>query len=69
MAVGEEKQVRRHFSRRSLVRGLSLGMVATLVGGLFHRGIPFSSGRRSVPRDLPGEGSIFQPRNDPRYRA
>ena len=67
--MGEENRVLRHLSRRDFVRNVSLGGFAMLAWGLFRRGIPFSGSQRTVPKDLPGKGSIFQPRNDPRYRA
>ena len=62
-----EQQAHPSLSRRSFLKRLSVGAV-----GAFALGLPLSSllARRSkedpLVTDLPGEGSIFQPRQDQR---
>jgi hypothetical protein len=57
-------------NRRTLLKRFALGLAAIgayaaltrrPLGGIKRRG-------RSIPAELPGEGSIFQPRNDRRSR-
>ncbi len=57
-------------SRRSfLMRAAIVGMAASALGVL-SRGRIAGVGRegRTLPADLPGAGSIFQPRNDARIQ-
>ncbi|MBM3940664.1 MAG: twin-arginine translocation signal domain-containing protein [SAR202 cluster bacterium] len=59
----------RNNDRRGFLKRVALvGAAAAALGTLARR--PFGgtsrSGPRNVPADLPGPGSIFQPRNDPR---
>jgi hypothetical protein len=59
----EEETDRRNFLKRIAVAGAA----AAALGILIRR--PFGKARRdgkSVPADLPGAGSIFQPRGDRR---
>ena len=54
--------------RRTLLKRIALGVAALGAYAALNRR-PIASvkrGRRSIPADLPGEGSIFQPRNDQR---
>lgn len=57
-------------SRRSFLKQVAVGAAAVAVFILLSRR-PFGGAgrdRRPIPADLPGEGSIFQPRNDSRSR-
>lgn len=56
---------RRGFLKRAALVGAALGALAVLSRRPF--GDPRRSGR-SLPADLPGAGSIFQPRGDTRSR-
>lgn len=62
-AVHPEPAARRTFLKRLALGLAALGAFAALnrrpMGGL-------KRDRRSIPADLPGKGSIFQPRNDGR---
>ena len=57
-------------SRRGFLKRIAIvGAAASALGLLSRR--PFGSPRasdRSIPPDLPGQGSIFQPRNDRRQQ-
>ena len=69
MAGAGEAADRRTARRGFLKRVALLGAAASALGILSRR--PFSgskSGDRSIPANLPGAGSIFQPRNDGRRK-
>ena len=54
-------------SRRTFLKRLAV--IGAAVSALPLLRIPFArsnQGGRSIPADLPGDGSIFQPRNDTR---
>ncbi len=56
---------RRHFLSKIVERGAVFGVPAMGLGLFFKR-----PGRASTsPHDLPGEGSIFQPRDEPGKNA
>ena len=52
-------------SRRVIILA-AIGGAAAAVFGIFRGRIPGTLRREDFPADLPGKGSIFQPRNDPR---
>ena len=57
-------------SRKKFITLASFGAVGAAAALALQRGIPGLSSRRKIKRvvgnNLPGEGSIFQPRNPPR---
>lgn len=57
-------------SRRSFLKRVAVGAAAVALFTLLSRRPFGGAGRdqRSIPANLPGEGSIFQPRNDSRSR-
>ena len=72
MAEETERQELGHHSRRSFLGKLSLGLAAAAGAGFLLRNLVFSGARNdNDPADqLPGEDSIFHPREDvlERYR-
>ena len=55
-------------NRRTLLKRIALGLAALGAYAALNRR-PIATvkrGRRSIPANLPGEGSIFRPRNDRR---
>ena len=64
------EQVHPGTNRRTLLKRIALGLAALGAYAVLNRrplgGIKRRS--RSIPAELPGEGSIFQPRNDRRTR-
>ena len=57
-------------SRRGFLKGAAIAGMAASALGLLARGKIAGIGRegRTLPADLPGAGSIFQPRNDARIQ-
>ena len=63
-ATGKEQgTTRRGFLKRVAIIGAAASALGLLARGPLSRA---KSNDRSVPADLPGVGSIFQPRNDGR---
>jgi hypothetical protein len=52
-------------SRRVILLA-AIGAAAAAAFGVFRGRIPSTLRKQGFPADLPGKGSIFQPRNDPR---
>lgn len=63
VAGKEQGTTRRGFLKRVALVGAAASALGLLTRGPFAR---TKSTDRSVPADLPGIGSIFQPRNDER---
>jgi hypothetical protein len=66
--MAEDAQVDGRTTRRGFLKRAALAGAAASALGLLSRQ-PFGKGKsgdRSIPADIPGAGSIFQPRNDGR---
>lgn len=65
-----EKAGNSGMSRMKFMTLASFGTVGAVAALAFQRGIPGLSSRRKIKRvvgnNLPGEGSIFQPKNPPK---
>lgn len=68
MAMTEESQVavNRATTRRNFLKFAVLAGAAASAVGLLARGPLSRKGGRSIPADIPGDGSIFQPLDDGR---
>jgi hypothetical protein len=66
----EDNNIATNYGRRGFLKMLSVGLIGSLSLGIFLGAKNKQRSRENVlDSDLPGEGSIFQPRNDERLAS